>query len=341
MNMKMSIAFGIGNLFVFLIIIAMFRFADAQTHVPPTPVYAGWKTIEGPAFSGSVNPNGISYGLTHHLDNWTFILYDWSTAGTFMPSGDYTQLSFVSSTLNLTANNSEPTVIALGTYSFEADAYVINGTEFYAKSHVKPDRIIGNTTFLDISLIQDYKLLSDPQNTIRHVEPYGSINSLSDPNAYWYLGYASYPCVMWQDKSNAVQCFSLTLPNGTVLYYYPPPSSVSVPPYGIFWWKDYPDAVRSFALQYNVSVVVEYEKQEASVQLNWSYAELWKYMPIDHYDNSTAIVGIHFVSELPIVGLTVALCDVILLCVLLTLPQKKINGESIKPVGKETEARKK
>lgn len=318
MRTRLLAGFGIGNLIVLLLFIAMFRYANYQFRVAPVPVYGDWKTIEGPAFSGSINPNGgMTRGPTHSLANWTFAAYEWSATGTFKPSGDYTNLTFEYSTLNLIANNSKPTIIALGTYSYGAYAYISNGTEYYANYQVKPYRVIANTTFLDTSLTQDYALFADPENTIQHLS--GSLPHVesSDSNAHWNLGSASYPCVMWQDKSVDVLRFSLTLPNGTVLYYYPPFGSITIPSNGIFWWNDYPVVVRTFALQYNASVIFEhYKQQEAFVQLNWTYTEFWKYMPIDHYDNSTAITGDHLLSELPVAGLAVVLCDVILMCIL-------------------------
>lgn len=270
-RLRLLIGFGVGNLIVFFIIIAIFMMANAQAHVAPSVVYGNWKTLEGPAFRGGLSGN-VSHGLRHHVGNWTCIPYDWSVTGIFKPSGDYTNLTFVSSTLNLIVNNSEPTVIALGTYSFRLYGYVINGTEFFSDYQINPLGIIGNTTFLEISLSEDYALLSEPQNTIQHLSyPNVRVEGV-DPKSTWYLGYASYPCVIWETKEG--------------------------------------------------------------VQLNWTYTELWKYTPIDHYDNNVALKGEYLLNELPFVSLAVVLCDLILFCVLLVssvLPRPESTKEPEKP----------
>lgn len=99
---------------------------------------------------------------------------------------------------------------------------------------------------------------------------------------YSYATYLYLKSTIFYFVSNATQRevevnydwvkFVFTLPNGTTLDYYPTNNGITIPPNCKkvwTWFWNYPDSVRSFALQFNATVMFETSPTSGTIEGSW------------------------------------------------------------------------
>lgn len=321
MNVKKPVViFALVNILILAIFFGTWIRASADASSSPVPVYGAWTTVNGHVFFGSYlssSSGTVVIGDLEHWNNWSLIPYTdvwdgFSPAGNpnlVSPSDSYVNLTFQGSTLDILLNASQPTAVEVGSYEYTLAYYVNNGTEFYTNYRAENENPIINATFANITLSSLYAF-PEPNPNFNYEGKYVDPNV--SPGTIAWLRETILPCIMWQRENAGVTRFVLNLPNGTILYYYPPPDSISLLPDGNFY---FPDAVTSLALHYNASTTYE----TAPFLLNFSYVETWKYTPLDHYDNSTILHGLSVLSVLPTYEVSLAISDILLAAVLVGL----------------------